>query len=135
MVLLLNYLTPGHFLIGTNLTAYPEKSILDQKENRLSVWQRCTQMQEQFWHRWSVEYLNRLQNKPKWLKTFENLKINELVFLKEDNVSPLCWPRGRVIDVFSGKDGRIRVVKLKTQHGIFTRPITKICRLPIQDLN
>lgn len=131
----LDYLTPGHFLIGTNLTAYPEKSILDQKENRLSVWQRCTQMQQQFWRRWSVEYLNRLQNKPKWLKTFENLKINELVFLKEDNVSPLCWPRGRVIEVFPGKDGRIRVVKLKTQHGIFTRPITKLCRLPIQDLN
>ena len=53
------------------------------------------------------------------------------MLLKEDNL-PVCkWVLGRVIQVFPGKDGRVRVVLVKTQKGEFKRAITKICVLPV----
>ena len=42
-------LTPGHFLIGSALTAIPEPSVLNIKENRLSRWQIVRQLTERFW--------------------------------------------------------------------------------------
>ncbi|XP_050297248.1 uncharacterized protein LOC126736761 [Anthonomus grandis grandis] len=124
------YLTPSHFLIGSNITAYPEKDISDVPENRVSHWQKCTQIKQLFWKRWSKDYLCRLQNRPKWLKEKGNLKENDLVLLKEDNTPPLYWPRGRILEIFKGPDGRVRVVKIKTKDGKFVRPITKLYPLP-----
>ncbi|XP_050309035.1 uncharacterized protein LOC126745307 [Anthonomus grandis grandis] len=127
-------LTPGHFLIGTSLTAYPEKDLKKIPENRLSFWQRCSQIQQIFWKRWTVEYLNRLQNRPKWFRSSKNLEVNDLVLLKEDGTPPLKWPLARVTEVMKGADGRVRVVKLKTTDGYYTRPITKVCPLPQENV-
>lgn len=130
-----NYLTPGHFLIGKSLTAYPEKDLSDIPENRLKFWQQCTKIQQVFWKRWSIDYLNRLQNCPKWLKPIKNISPNDVVLLREDNVPPLQWPLARVLETYPGKDGKVRVVRLKTPTSVFTRSITKISPLFYDDLN
>jgi hypothetical protein len=59
-----------------------------------------------------------------------NVKIGELVLMKEDNLSPLVWRKAVITDTHAGKDGLIRVVTLKTSAGTVKRPITKICLLP-----
>ncbi|GFU42522.1 histone-lysine N-methyltransferase SETMAR [Trichonephila clavipes] len=48
-----------------------------------------------------------------------------MVLVKEDNLPPLQWSLGRVVQVFPGDDGAVRVVDVKTQRGQFRRPITK----------
>ncbi|KAJ8948312.1 hypothetical protein NQ318_020799 [Aromia moschata] len=98
--------------------------------SRLSFWQRCMKLQQDFCNKWSTEYLNRLQNRPKWFRSCENLKVNDLVLLKEDNVAPLNWPRARIIEVLPGLDKKVRVVRLKTSEGEIVRSIAKICPLP-----
>lgn len=123
-------LTPGHFLIGGNLSAYPEKDVTKISDNRLTVWQKCLQMQQSFWKRWSVEYLNRLQNKPKWLSDSKPLQLNQIVLLKDEINPPLKWSLGRVIETINGRDGKVRLVKVRTGDGVFTRSITKLCPLP-----
>ncbi|GFX47440.1 hypothetical protein TNCV_1734271 [Trichonephila clavipes] len=45
-----------------------------------------------------------------------------MVLVKEDNLPPLQWSLGRVVQVFPGDDGAVRVVDVKTQRGQF-RPI------------
>lgn len=127
----LNCLTPGHFLIGSALTAYPERDVTLLSENRLDVFQKISHIQQSFWKRWSVEYLNRLQNRPKWFHEKENIKENDMIILKEDGVPPLYWPLGRIIEAIQGPDGKVRVAKIRTAKGEFTRPITKLCVLPI----
>ncbi|KAJ8969338.1 hypothetical protein NQ314_001807 [Rhamnusium bicolor] len=57
--------------------------------------------------------------------------VQRQVLLKEYNTPPLQWPLARVIRVLPGRDGRVRVVEIKTQSGIYTRPITKLCVLPL----
>ena len=49
-------LTPGHFLIGRPLKAYPETTIL-QELSLLNRWTMCQAMVHHFWKRWSTEYL------------------------------------------------------------------------------
>lgn len=126
----LSCLTPGHFLIGDSLSAYPEKDVSEVSDNRLSTWQKCEKIKQLFWKRWTIEYLNRLQNRPKWLAASKNLKINQVVLLKEDNIHPLKWPLARIVGIMEGADGKVRVVRVRTQDGTFTRSITKICPLP-----
>jgi len=47
----LNYLSAGHFLIGSTITSYPEPEITHLKINRLSRWQRLEQIRQHFWKR------------------------------------------------------------------------------------
>ncbi|CAH4000076.1 unnamed protein product [Pieris brassicae] len=52
--------------------------------------------------------------------------------LLDDNVSPLSWPLGKVIEDYPGKDGVCRVVLVKTATGVYKRPVVRLCPLPNQ---
>ncbi|XP_071579548.1 uncharacterized protein [Temnothorax nylanderi] len=127
----LEALTPGHFLIGAPLNALPEPSLLDVNLNRLSRWQLLQQQLQMFWKRWSREYLSELQTRAKWKQKQNNLQIREMVLLKDDQLPPLKWSLGRIIETHAGADGLVRVVSVKTARGTYKRSIAKICPLPI----
>jgi hypothetical protein len=104
-------LTPGHFLIGTALIAPAEYNLGDVPDNRLSRWQRVEKLRQEFWRRWSTEYLNQLQPRNKWQKTnLRPLKVGSMVILREENVPPLQWKLGRIVELHPGSDGITRVV-------------------------
>lgn len=126
----LDVLTPGHFIMGSAPLAPPDESRVDFDEPALTRWQIVQQQVHVFWTRWRSEYLHRLQQRPKWMKTRKNLEIGDLVLIKSDNSPPTQWPKGRVTQVHPGTDDRVRVVTLKTQNGNLKRPITKLCLLP-----
>ncbi|UYV79875.1 hypothetical protein LAZ67_18000953 [Cordylochernes scorpioides] len=126
----LNALTAGHFLIGMPLTAVP--SLVRECGSSLKGrWQLVEQIKADFWKRWSCEYFSRLQNRPKWLKPVDNIKIGTLVLLKEDNLPPLKWRMGRINQVYPGEDGLVRVVSVKTADGDLRRAVAKVCPLPL----
>lgn len=129
----LSALTLGHFLIGGPLNASPTIDVTEININRLKKWRQLDKLHQHFWKRWSNEYLSRLQQRPKWAAKQKNIKIGEMVLLREDNQPPLQWPLCRVIKTFPGKDGQVRVVEIKTATGKLTRAIAKICPLPIID--
>lgn len=129
----LDCLTPGHFLIGGPLVAPPEPGWKDVPYNRLSRWQLVQALTQSLWKRWSQEYLHTLQQRSKWSRRQENVKIGDLVLLHEPNAPPLSWRLGRITSVSPGADGLIRVVHLHTSKGTLSRPITKISPLPIED--
>lgn len=126
------YLTPGHFLIGTALNAYPEKDVTDVPINRLKFWNICCSMYQQFWKVWHKHYLNMLQARPKWKTVKPNVKIGSLVILVENDTKPLYWPMARVTNVFPGLDSKVRAVEVTLPNGkSHRRSVTKICLLPI----
>lgn len=126
-------LTPGHFLTQESLTAPPEPNLELTPINRLSSWQYISKIQQHFWTRWSNEYLHTLHQKAKWHASSPNLKQGTLVVIKQDNIPPLKWPLGRILEVFPGSDGIVRVASVKTTDGIFKRPAIKLCPLPIDE--
>lgn len=128
----LSCLTPGHFLIGAPLTALPEKDLSGIPENRLNRWARCIQIRQNFWKRWTVEYISNLQKRSKWLDKETNIEVGDLVLVMDELQPPLVWPIARVTEVFPGSDGKVRSVRVQTKKGIFTRSIAKLCPLPEQ---
>ena len=126
-------LTPGHFLIGRPLEALPDSSFSYRSVNLLRRWDLCQSLVRHFWQRWSVEYLTSLRRYAKWHKPTRNMSVGDVVVLKEDNLIPTTWPLGRIIEVFHGKDGLVRVVNVKTKNGTFKRPIHKLAPLLPQE--
>lgn len=131
----LNYLTPGHFLIGTSLTSYPEVNLTETSVHRLRFWDLCNKLKQDFWKLWSSDYLNSLQNRPKWKDEKDNLNEGQLVIIKQKDISPFNWPMGRIVKTFPGPDGRVRVaeVKMGSKNKTYVRSYTKLCPLPLKE--
>ena len=56
----------------------------------------------------------------------QNLKIGSMVLIKEDFLPCTKWLLSRIIEVFSGLDNKVRVIKVRTQNGEFKRAVTEI---------
>ena len=126
----LEVLTPGHFLIGSSLNALPEHDITDTKISPLKRWSLIYQIGQRFWKRWTTEYLSLLQSRTKWKVKKPNLKLGDLVIIKNDFQVPRKWPLGRVVKLHTGIDNCVRVVTLKTSKNDVTRPIRQLIPLP-----
>lgn len=124
-----DYLSPGHFLVGGPLVLAPEQSLLDSNESLLGRWQRVNRLSEEFWRRWSTEYLKTLQRRPKWIKSKKNLEIGDLVLLKEPS-PPLQWKLARVIATHPGSDDVVRVVTVQRGNSTFCRHVVNLVPLP-----
>lgn len=125
-------LTPGHFLVGSHLKAVPNPSVDDIKMNRLSRWQAIQRYQETFWKVWASDYLNSMQQQTRWKKEQSNLRKGDLMLLRNNNLPPAKWDLGRVIDCHPGADSLVRVVTIKTAKSTFRRPVTQLCKLPVE---
>lgn len=127
-----SYLTPGHFLVGTALTAYPEHDVSEIPTNKLRMWNICNNIVQSFWKVWYKQYLNVLQCRPKWQVAQCNIKVGTLVLLVEQNTPPMTWPMARVTQVFPGKDNKVRAFEVMTPNRrTHIRSITKVCVLPV----
>lgn len=127
-------LIPGHFLIGANLVAIPEPSVLELSENRLSRWQLVQRLSEGFWKSWVSDYLHTLQQRPKWRVIHRLARIGQIVLVRNPLAPPSHWELGRITACHPGDDGLTHVVTVKTTHSEYKRPIVKLCFLPI-DIN
>ncbi|XP_070071102.1 uncharacterized protein [Drosophila takahashii] len=125
-----NYLSPAHFLIGRPLTTVPDPDLSHIPVGRLGYWQSIQSMLQGFWKKWHQEYLTTLQQRPKWTTSTPNISTGNVVLVKESNSPPASWHIARVMEIYPGKDDLVRAVKLKTQAGEMTRPITKVAVLP-----
>ena len=139
-------LTPSHFLIGRAARAYP-KERLNHNPTTLQRWDICKKASQDFWDRWSREYLQQLQKATKWHKSTRNYAIGDLVMLTDFQCQ---WTMAKVVNVHPGLDGLVRAVdvqlerrvipaacnskeqlakKITTTTSIFRRPITRLALL------
>ena len=126
-------LTPGHFLIGRPIEALPDVSDTDQPLTLLKHWHLCQTILNHFWKRWSGGYISSLQRYAKWNKSTRNIKIGDVVIIREDGLLPTKWAIARVVDVHPGQDNVVRVVTIRTSTGTYKRPVTKVAVLiPIE---
>ena len=128
-------LTPGYFLIGQPLMSLPDPAMSFQSVSLLKRWHLCQCLTRHFWKRWSLEYLATLQQIYKWQHSTRNMAVDNVVLLIEDEVIPSNLPLARVVKVYPGKDGVVRVVDIKTSKGIYRRPVHKLASLPLLEMN
>lgn len=121
-------LTPAHLLVERLLTMLPKNNYIS--ENRLTSWRLICKARQDFWRRWHIEYLNKLQRRQKWMRSDAGLRQDSIVILIDKNQPCMRWPLGRVVEVHPGDDGVVRVATIKTAQGIFKRNSKLICPLP-----
>lgn len=104
-------LTSGHFLIRRNLTSVPESS--NFSTIKLSAQYRANRQRiKDFWRIWSVDYLNHLRCRSKWLDARPNLSISQIVLYKESSSSPSKWPLTPVTCCFPDTNNVVGTVKI-----------------------
>lgn len=136
-------LTPGHFLVFRPLNALPEGSVDHLPINRLDQYQYLQRLLSDFWKLWSREYIHSLQVRKKWLESKPNIRKNQIVLIAEDNQLPTQWLMGKVVEVFYGPDGLVRVADVKIADPaaakdefkckIYRRAVHRLSILPIID--
>lgn len=120
-------LSPNHLLL-LNCQGNLPPGIFDKNDcYARKRWKQIQYLSDQFWRRWTQEYLPTLQMRQKWNYKKENLKVDDLVLVVDNLVPRGKWLTGRVIETIHDKFGNVRQVKLKTSHGLLRRPIAKLC--------
>ncbi|GFT12616.1 DUF5641 domain-containing protein [Trichonephila clavipes] len=76
----------GRLRNSRSITSIVEPDLTNLNENRLDSWQKITKIIQLIWKRWSVDYLNSLQQRNKWHFEKKNAKIGDMVIIKEDNL-------------------------------------------------
>ena len=118
-------LTPNHFLHQRPYNSLPPGIFPSTKPANMKSWKNVQQFLNHIWRRLVREYLPTLIKRPKWTENDGNsLKVNDVVWILKDFTPRGIWPLGRVEEVFPGRDGNNRVVKVKTAYGTFVRPVS-----------
>ena len=121
-------LTPNHFLIGRASSSVPHGSFerSDILSRRFEFIQSLVQ---RFWERFIREYLPTLQKRGKWRLKERQMKIGDLVLMVDYETPRGKWKLARVEEVYPGKDGVVRNVLVKSQHGHYKRSVQRLCVL------
>ncbi|GFS91542.1 integrase catalytic domain-containing protein [Trichonephila clavipes] len=119
-------------VVGRSITSIVEPDLTNLNENKLDNWQKSTKIIQLIWKRWSVDYLNSLQQRNKWHFEKKNAKIGDMVIIKEDNLPSCQWSLGRINNIYPGKDSKYSC-KIKAMKDFKqTRKFQKgMCRVPV----
>ena len=124
--------TPNHFLVGQIGGRFAPDSVDDTSFSLKKRWRRVQELVRHFWHRWIREWIPRLNSRRKWFKNEKDLQTGDIVLVMSPDSPRGHWPLGRIIEVYHGKDGHVRVVKVQVGKKRLTRPISKLCPLELQ---
>ena len=122
-------LTPNHFLFGRTGGQFAPESVDENDFSPKKRWRRAQELVKHIWNRWMKEWLPQLNKRHKWLKIQKDFKIGDVVLVLSTDIGRGKWQIARILDVFPGKDGHIRVVKVKIGDSEYIRPISKLCPL------
>nr|XP_042910968.1 uncharacterized protein LOC107454670 [Parasteatoda tepidariorum] len=85
--------------------------------------------------RFRSEYLSQLHHRLTVRKPTYHPKVGDIILIWNDNLKRIHWPLGRILSVYTSKDGLIRRAKVKTKSGILIRPIQNLCPLELDEEN
>jgi len=106
-------LTPNHLLLLHSGATFPPGLFSRDDCFARRRWKQIQYLADIFWTRYRKEYLPIMQLRQKWFRPKYNFKAGDLVLLTEQNLPRNQWATGRVIKVYTGADGHVRVVRLK----------------------
>lgn len=131
-------LTPNHLLRGGSDVGPEIPAVIDESaEFTRNQWKRSQLFADQFWRRWTNEYLPKLLRREKWQTPCEPIKIGDLVYVVDNNVPRNLWKRGVITQTFPGADGQVRSLEVTTvdangKKTAFRRPTCKVCPLGLR---
>ncbi|GFY26246.1 retrovirus-related Pol polyprotein from transposon 297 [Trichonephila clavipes] len=123
-------LTPSMFLISNKNSNIEDIEELNSNSLNKTIKYRSKLLKD-LRQRFRNEYLSQLIQKHNE-KESRDPQIGEIVLVGDDNKKRLFWALAKIIELIPGRGGKIRTVRLKTQHGKMLRPIQRIYPLEIR---
>lgn len=110
--------TPSHLLtMKLKVLLSPPGQLQSVDMYARKHWRRVQHLTNKFSARWRKEYLLSLQERQKWTRSRPNLRVGDIVMVKDVNVSRNAWQLGRVATVYPSKDGQVRKVQVALADG------------------
>ena len=124
-------LTPSTLLTGkTKLVLPPPGKFQREDVYCKQRWRRVQHIANEFWSRWSKEYLQNLQMRSKWTRQRRNFTEGDVVLLKDSNTRRNQWSLDKVLTTCLDDQGQVRSVTVRTSKGsLLDRPINKLVLL------
>ena len=125
-------ITPAHLLTLKDAPNPPPIEYFTEKDvdcYGMNRWKRIQYISDEFWRRWRKEYLATLQARSKWTKERTNLRVGDLVLIKDKNLARNDWRTGILNEVFLSNDGVVRTCEVKTPRGIYKRAVCDLVLL------
>ncbi|XP_026731188.1 uncharacterized protein LOC113496223 [Trichoplusia ni] len=119
-------LTPNHFLLGRSCRAMAPGEFEDNELVGKATWRTAQRLADHFWRRWVKEYLPLLMPRKIDGRTTVDPKEGDVVLIVDAALPRNSWPRGEVIKVYPGPDGRTRVLDVRTSGGVLRRPTRRV---------
>ncbi|XP_062714353.1 uncharacterized protein LOC134291085 [Aedes albopictus] len=126
----LEAITPNHFLIGGSSPSHePLRMSTDLGAMLRSSYLRSQYIADKVWSRWLKEYLPTINKRSKWIDDVRAVQVGDLVYVVEGDRR--TWTRGRIEELITAKDGRVRQVIVRTASGLLRRPVVKLALMEI----
>ncbi|GFY73619.1 integrase catalytic domain-containing protein [Trichonephila inaurata madagascariensis] len=90
-------------------------------------------IREQLRKRFRIEYLGQLREQTQRHRKSRPLTVGEVVVVENSLKNRTLWSLARVIQLIPGKDGHIRVARVKTETGELVRPVQRLYNLELQE--
>ena len=119
------YLCPNDILLGRASSKIPQGPFRETRDPRKRV-EFVQRIVDDFWKHWQRDVFPALVPRRKWNADRRNVRVNDVVVVENPNVVRGNWTIGKVIEVFPGKDSKVRNVRVKTSCGEYERPVNRI---------
>ncbi|GFS60018.1 integrase catalytic domain-containing protein [Trichonephila clavipes] len=90
-------------------------------------------IREQLRKRFRIEYLGQLREQTQHHRKLRPLRVGEVVVVENSLKNRTLWSLARVIQLIPGKDGHVRVARVKTETGELVRPVQRLYNLELQE--
>ena len=133
----LSPITPLH-LIGGRASIHVPEANFEVKPSLTRRMQYLEQIRREFWEKWLHLMFGQLIPAKKWRKDHPDLKVDDVVLMKDESIASRTYRLARVKQVFIGNDGHVRralLVYKNPGESVFReteRPIHKLV-LIVQD--
>ena len=120
----------------------PPRSFQREDLHSKKRWRRVQYLANEFWLKWKADFLQSLQARQKWVRTSRNMKVGDVLIIKDENLHRNQWPLARVVQTYPSDDGLVRKVKVAVadssldKHGkrskapvLLDRPVQKLVLL------
>ena len=124
-------LSPSTLLTGKTKLILPPPGKFQREDTYCKRrWRRVQHIANEFWNRWSKEYLQILQLRQKWTHKRRNFTEGDIVLLKDNNSCRNKWPMAKVLTTRRDDEGQVRSVTVQTGTGsVLDRPVNKLVLL------
>ena len=126
-------LTPNHLLLLRQGASCFPFEFTKSKNYSSRRWRQVQYLADEFWRRWTREYLSTLQIRSKWQNERDNFKMNDIVLVHDENAPREMWPLGKIVEMFPDCHARVRQVLVRTQFSTLRRPITKLLSFTVSE--